>query len=800
MKMNYKYLLLITIITLFYTTVAAAQPYIFFNDSPDNTYYEFSDGSYTGSSIVVLTNGTNLPVDLTHKYSGINALRLRWKSESGGDWGVGIGGDGYISRDATVKDSITFRAFTLGEIDSSSLPSIYLEDDQNNQTEREPLVNYLNNLQADEWIRVSIPLEPLFQSPGNADLTHIKSIGIGQNNSDGNIHTIYLDEIRMISVEDNDITPPAIPSGLTATGYHIKIDLSWMPNTESDLAGYRLYRSGGSDFQIIEVLPPGYTSYTDNTGAPPKTFSYKLSAFDSSLNESPMSDAVTASTTSLPDSVLMDSVQRATFRYFWDFAHPVSGLARERYGGNDEIVTIGGSGFGVMAILVGRGRGYITREQGIQRMLTILNFLTYNADRFHGAFSHWLNGTTGDVIPFSQYDNGGDLVETAYMIQGLLAARQYFSQNTADEEQIRNLITAIWEGVEWDWYRKDNGNFLYWHWSPNYGWTMNFPIQGQNECMITYLLAIASPTHSVPASLFHLGWASSPYYVNGNYYYGIQLFLGQPFGGPLFFTHYSFLGFDPRNKKDAYANYFNNSRNQTLINRAYCADNPHNFVGYDSDTWGLTACDGPFGYNAFSPTNDNGTIAPTAALSAMPYTPAESKEALRSFFYEYGNSIWSTYGFKDAFNLTYNWFANSYLAIDEGPIIIMIENYRTQLLWNNFMANPEIQPMLDAIGFVPDYTDVKPSQVIPDKYLLKDNYPNPFNPTTFIEYRIAGTGLVSLKVYDILGKEVCTLVNEQKAPGEYRVRFDAGPLASGIYLYVLKAGGNLITKKMCLIK
>ncbi len=792
---------LIRFLILFFLgcSTLAAQPYLFFNDSPNNSSYPYSHGEYTSPSVVILTSGGNLPVDVSRKYSGLNALRLKWVSGTG-DWQVSIGTEGYSAHDAATKDSITFRVFALAAIDSAFLPALFLEDVQNNQTDREPLANYINLIPVNEWVRVSIPLDAFFQSPGSADLAQITSIGFAQNNPDGDIRTIYLDEMLMKSAEDNDVTPPAVPSGLNAVGYHTVIDLSWTANPENDLFGYRLYRSDGGDFQIIASIQPDVTSYSDNTGAPPKTFSYKLSAFDSSLNKSLLSDAVTASTTSLPDTVLLDSVQRATFRYFWDFAHPVSGLARDRSNGNNETVTSGGSGFGVMAILVGIKRGYITRQQGIDRMLTILNFLSNSADRFHGAYPHWLNGTTGDVIPFSQYDDGGDLVETAFLIQGLLTARQYFRQNTIDEEQIRNLITNIWESVEWDWYRKDNGNFLYWHWSPYYGWIMNFPLQGPNETMITYLLAIASPTHPIPASLYHLGWASSPNYLNGNSYYGIPLYVGWPYGGPLFFVHYSFLGFDPRYKKDDYTNYFINNRNQTLINRAYCIDNPGNFTGYDDDTWGLTASDGPFGYNAFSPTNDNGTIAPTAALSSMPYTPDESIAAMKSFFYEYGNNLWGTYGFKDAFNLSQNWYAGSYLAIDEGPIIIMIENYRTQLLWNNFMDNPEIPPMLDSIGFVPDYTEVKSETEIPEKFTLMNNYPNPFNPSTHIKFHLTESGPVTLKIYDVLGNEIKTLLNEEKPRGDYLVDFDGRNLSSGIYLYVLNAGGKTISRKMCLMK
>ncbi|HSP89110.1 MAG TPA: glucoamylase family protein [Ignavibacteriaceae bacterium] len=786
-------------ILFFFPFTLFPQGYIFFTDSPNSNYYDPSYGFNNNGSVVVLTN-SKFPVDVNNKYSGLNSLRLRWKSVTGGDWGISIGKTGFVPQDFTVKDSINFRLLSFAVLDSQTIPSIYLEDTQNHKTPKQKLSGIINTIQEDYWIKFSIPLSLFIQSPGDADLTNIKTICFGQDIPDGNLHTIYLDEIRVISINDIDSIAPETPLNLSATGFETNINLTWTLNTETDLAGYRIYRSDTSDFEIVASLPGNATYFQNNTGVPPKTYTYKISAFDSSGNESDLSEGVTASTTSLPDSILLDMVQEATFKYFWDFAHPVSGLARDRFGGSNEIVTSGGSGFGVMAILVGVERGYVSREQAIERMLKILNFLTNEADRFHGAYPHWLNGTTGNVIPFSTQDNGGDLVETAFLIQGLLTARQYFNQNNTEEEQIRNLITDIWEAVEWDWYRKDNGNFLYWHWSPNYGWAMNFRLQGPNETMITYLLAIASPTHPIPASLYHSGWASSSEYLNGNSFYGIPLYVGWDYGGPLFFAHYSFLGFDPRNKKDAYTNYFFNNKNHTLINRAYCISNPGNYIGYDHDTWGLTASDGPFGYNAFQPFNDNGTIAPTAAISSMPYTPVESINALKSFYYEYGGSIWGTYGFEDAFNLSENWFATSYLAIDQGPIIIMIENYRTQLLWNNFMANPEIQPMLDAIGFVPDFTDVPDENEIPVKYELKNNYPNPFNPTTNIEFNIANYSLVTLKIFDALGKEIAVLLNEEKNPGVYKITFDGKELSSGIYFYVLNAGGKIFSKKMCLIK
>jgi hypothetical protein len=323
--------------------------------------------------------------------------------------------------------------------------------------------------------------------------------------------------------------------------------------------------------------------------------------------------------------------------------------------------------------------------------------------------------------------------------------------------------------------------------------------------MITYLLAIASPTYPVPPSLYHSGWAGSPNYLNGKSFYGIPLEVGWDYGGPLFFAHYSFLGFDPRDKRDDYTNYFFNNRNHTLINRAYCIANPKSFPGYDADTWGLTASDSPapFYYSAHEPNNDNGTISPTAALSSMPYTPQESIDAIKSFYYEYGGSLWGDYGFRDAFNLKENWFASSYLAIDQGPIIIMIENYRSQLLWNNFMSNPEIPPMLEAVGFVPDTptVDIVEEQFNqPSEFQLFNNYPNPFNPATTIEFQIAQPGLVSLKILDVLGREVAVIINEKLPAGNYKYQWDAKGLAGGIYFYQLKAGNFTDTKKLIFMK
>lgn len=398
----------------------------------------------------------------------------------------------------------------------------------------------------------------------------------------------------------------------------------------------------------------------------------------------------------ISDDELLTLVQKQTFKYFWDYGHPVSGLARERLG-SDDTVTIGGSGFGIMTIPMAVERGFITREQAAERMRTIVNFLSTKADRFHGAFSHWLNGSTGKVIPFSSKDNGGDLVETGFMIEGLLAAAGYFDK--PEEADIRSGIDAIWRDVEWDWYTRGGQDVLYWHWSPNNEWAMNMQINGWNEALICYILAVSSPTHPVPESVYHKGWARNGGIKNGKKYYDITLPLGGSLGGPMFFAHYSFMGLDPRLLKDSYADYWEQNVAHARINNAYCAANPDGHAGYSANCWGLTASDIPSGYTASSPTNDKGVIAPTAALASMPYTPEESLAALKEFYYVYGDKLWGQYGFYDAFSLDSKWFATSYISIDQGPIAVMIENYRSGLLWDCFMKHSDVIGGLHKLGF-----------------------------------------------------------------------------------------------------
>ena len=413
----------------------------------------------------------------------------------------------------------------------------------------------------------------------------------------------------------------------------------------------------------------------------------------------------------IPDSVLFRMVQQQTFQYFWNGAEPNSGLGRERihadnvYPQNDQnVVTSGGSGFGIMAILVGIERGFITREEGAARMEKIVGFLE-KADRFHGVWPHWWDGETGHVHPFSKFDDGGDLVETSFLVQGLLCVRQYFQQGNEKEKAIANRIDKLWKEVEFDWYRQGQ-DVLYWHWSPNYGWKMNFPVHGYNECLIMYVLAASSPTHGVPAEVYHQGWAENggikkdpPSY--GSYQLQMHYQGNPPHGGPLFWAHYSFLGLDPRGLSDAYADYWKEMTTLTRMNYQWCVDNPKKYKGYGPDSWGLTSSYSIRGYAGHAPSekNDLGVISPTAALSSFPYTPKESMAAMKHWYEDMKDKLWGPYGFYDAFSESADWYLPRYLAIDQGPIVVMMENYRSGLLWKLFMSCPEIQQGLRNLGY-----------------------------------------------------------------------------------------------------
>lgn len=499
-----------------------------------------------------------------------------------------------------------------------------------------------------------------------------------------------------------------VPREMKAEAYPGHVELSWSNRTGF---AYDIYRQKAASELFHRIGESDQQYFLDFFGMPvaeKHTFTYRIVPKGMQVaDENAQKFEVKTEVLPASDEALIDMTQRYTTRYFSDFAEPKTGLARERSNDNNgDIVTTGGTGFGIMALIAGAERGYHPKSKAFEIIGKMVNFLE-NTERFHGAWAHWYDARTGKVFSFSKYDDGGDLVETAFLVQGLLTARTYFSQGNEAEKELANRINRLWESVEWNWYTQDTDS-LYWHWSKNHGWKMNHRIKGFDETLITYVLAAASPTYPISRKVYESSYKTSSYYLNGNHYYGYKLDLGMPLGGPLFFSHYSFLGLDPRGLMDEHTNYFDRNRAHTLIHRAYAIDNPKKHPGLGALLWGFTSSDDPLvGYTSHHPgtQSENGTVSPTAALSSMVYTPDESMQVLKYLYFGQGRKTFGKFGFYDAYNPGMpegQQVVKSYLAIDQGPIAVMLENYRSGLLWKLFMQNSEIKTGLQKLGF--EYT------------------------------------------------------------------------------------------------
>jgi hypothetical protein len=701
-----------------------------FDNSLEADAYYYSSGKASAPSTLELIHG-KLPVSRDLFYTPPNALRLKWRSAADGGWEAGISTINFRNREIAFQgDTLFFWCFSAEGIPASLLPLIQVSDAAGNFSNSLPLAKFVPNLEPGKWVQVQLPLDEFkTASIHELELQHVEKIVFVQNESDDAEHTLIVDEF-MIDERSAAASAPAgtasslpAPQNVRAKGYERHVDVSWDAVNDAAVERYVVYRSlDGGEFLPIGIQVPGVNRYADFLGKAGVSARYKVAASDHQYNLSSFSNEASASTRTLNDDELLTMLQEACFRYYWEGAHPVAGMTLENIPGDDRIVATGASGFGIMALLVGVDRGFITRGQGLERLTKIVTFLE-KAPRYHGVWSHFMDGDSGKTLAvFGRFDNGGDLVETAFLMEGLLSARQYFNGPDEHEKDLFQRISRLWETVEWDWYRRSpQSDALYWHWSPEWSWHINHRLTGYNEAMIVYLLAIASPSHAVPGELYYSGWANQgeagakyrqgwsathegDRYVNGHTYYGIKLDVGVGTGGPLFFTHYSYMGFDARGIRDRFTDYFNDNQAIAKINLAYCIQNPGHYKGYGANFWGLTASDGADGYMPHEPTlrMDDGTMTFTGALSSFPYTPQASMDALKHIYRDLGDRAWGEYGPRDAINLGEDWVSPIFMGLNQAPITVMVENYRTGLIWKLFMSNPEIRPMLDRIGFKAD--------------------------------------------------------------------------------------------------
>lgn len=705
--------------------IQAVEPlydYVFFDNSNMTGRYYYSQTTYQSPSWI--KNAQNkLFVNSNEFYSAGNSLELKFTSSKDGNWSAEIQYRPVRGNDFFKNGGfLSFQIKNPDNISPEFLPKVGIRLNNKSFTRFVSLKDYFFSKESNGWVHVLIPLKDLgVENVETGNIHTLAAVVFEQNEADNQNHTLYVDDVEFLPENFNieqELNSPVL-SGIKA--YEKHIDLWWKTENPENVKYYCIYRSfDGQNFVPIGIQRTYLPRYTDFLGEIGKKAFYRISAVDYSLHETSLSNILNAETRPMTDDEFLDMVEEAHFRYYWDGAEPISGLARENIPGRSDMIAAGASGFGVMSILVAMERGFITREEGIERFLKITVFLQ-KADKYHGAVSHFMDGTSGKTIPyFGHKDNGGDLVETSFLIQGLLAAFQFFDQNTVEEKTIRDRIDTFWRNIEWSWYKQTKDSpFLYWHWSPDQGWIMNHPLIGWNETMITYLLAIMSPSHPIEPSMYYSGWASQSQraqdyrkgwggteagsmYTNGKVFYGLPLKVGVSNGGPLFFVHYSYLALNPHQFSDKYTNYFENNQTIAKINLRYCMENPGKYVGYGENCWGLTASDFAWHYQAQEPvsTRDNGTIAPTGALASFPYTPEESMKALRNYYENYGQFLWGEYGFRDAFNLTENWCSSIFMGLNQAPITVMIENYRTGLIWNLFMKNQDVQKGLKRFQYL----------------------------------------------------------------------------------------------------
>ncbi|WP_321289405.1 glucoamylase family protein [uncultured Sunxiuqinia sp.] len=802
------------IVNIFFVWLVASF-ILFFNDSRAQEAFFFTEGSdltYYDQGIVDIANLVESTFEHTHPpaapeyndkvpcsttaFKGQTSLKFNYFSSDNGSWKATIYRSGWTSANISSLDSISFYIFSENELPKAALPLIGLRTVDKNasgdvDSKLYSLADYNEVIPSGQWVQIKFPLSVITEDNENCemDFSSAKAIIFAQSEDNNTSRSILIDQIKAFK----SFAEIPVAVGFSGIGYDSHADLSWQHPVEN--LSYRIYASfdGGQTFEErSETNADFFLDFVPET-ARNSSVTYRIST----VLESQESDFAETTVTirDFSDDELLDMIQYYSFLYFWDGAHQTTGMALERSNGSGRTAASGATGMGLMALIVAHERKYKPQSEIKDRVLMILEFLE-NCERHHGVWSHWYNADTYQTQPFSSDDDGGDLVETSFLAQGLIALKNYFSGTDSKSVQIREKADQLWKEVDWSWYRQEGQNVLYWHWSPNVGFQKNMKIAGWNEALVTYVMAASSPTHSIPKEVYEQGWAKNGNIVNNRTFYNYEIKLAPDWGGPLFFIHYSHLGINSHELKDQYADYWTEYVNTALIHHAYSVDNPGAFENYGPDNWGLTASDDPFGYTAHRPVNnDNGTISPTAALASMPYTPEKSLQALKYFYRERGSELFGKYGPYDAFNDQENWVQEAYIGIDQGPIVVMIENYRTGLLWNQVMKDSDVQAGLDKLGF--EYQVVTSSGALTEIGSFRI-YPNPASDKVYIDLgKMERDNAVSVEIFSMDGRLVeATIFNE----GSNSILYDCSAIKSGLYLFRVETEENCFIRKLMIQK
>ncbi len=783
---------------------AHTQELFFFTEGTDATYYDqglVNVGSLNGSSFEHTYPpgfpefNDKVPCS-TMAFEGSTSLKFNYISASSGNWQASINRPGWAVADLTGLDSVSFYLYSETGLPATALPLIGLRAVSKSNTSDVNsnfilLSTYNTEVPAGEWVRIKAPLAPLMSDDENSELdfTQVKAVVFNQSETDNSSRLILIDQIAAFKSVEN---VPAVKS-LTAIGYDSHAELNWEQPAE-DLT-YQVLASynQGSTWELRGETTDNYYLDFVPESARNSTATYRVVTVLQGKESAPAQTET--SIRDFSDDELMDMVQRYAFNYFWDGAHQATGMILERSNGSGATAASGATGMGLMAMIVAHEREYRPREVVKDRLLKILAFLE-NCERHHGAWSHWYNADTYQTQPFSSDDDGGDIVETSFVAQGLIALRNYFNGSDASSVEIRETADRLWKDIDWDWYRNGGQNVLYWHWSPNFDFQKNMKVSGWNEALITYIMAASSPTHGIPKAVYDNGWARNGNMINKRTYYSYEINLSPNWGGPLFWIHYTHLGINPHGLKDQYADYWEENLNTAQIHYAYAMDNPLGYLNYGENCWGLTASDDPYGYTAHKPMdNDNGTISPTAALASMPYTPDASMRALKYFYRERGADIFGKYGPFDAFNDDLDWISGSYLGIDQGPIVVMLENHRTGLLWKNVMKDADVQSGLEELGFQYNPNAIFDNLSDAEELII---YPNPASGEVHLSLQgINHYQPMGIKVYSIDGR---LLLRRSVTKINDSYTLNCSGFSPGTYLLEVNNGSHRYVAKLLIIR
>ena len=787
---------------------------IFDEDDPTGAgYYDASYGFASGGSSLALGAGSRdkLLIDMAHAYSGSQSGLLQWTSAAGGAWKLFVSSPAWATRDASALDSLEFYVNAPVRIDASGLPLVALESSTNVATPAVSMGSYLSTgIDADSstWQRVVIPLSA-FKPFGYFSLAHFKDVNFGQGTADNVAHTIWFDYVRLMG--KGDTTHPAAPGNVATRVGDRCVILHWDFTADVTLAGYNIYRLASPTGPSVKLnsSPIVLRAYIDLTVTNGSAYDYYITAVSATSIEGAASDTVQATPyVFADDGQFLDFVEHTAVDYFWYEANPDNGLIKDR-SALLSACSIASTGFGLTALCIGVDRGWIARADARDRTLTALTTFWTKPQGIaasgtighNGFFYHFLDMSSAARAGNCELSSG----DTGDLIAGVLYAKQYYNGIDSSESRIRALADSITDRLEWK-LMMNGVSTLAMAWYPERGFDP-YSYEGYNEAMIFYIIGLGANVHPMPVGAWS-AWTST-YSWQTHYTSSFVVF------PPLFGHQASHSWIDFRNVQDGYMKakgltYFENSRRATLAQREYCIANPLGFPGYGANIWGLTASDEPsvFGHGGYldhgappSPSsNDNGTLAPTAPASSIPFTPELSIAALRAMYDQYRSTILTPYGFCDAFNLKENWWDPDVIGFDLGTTALMIENYRTGSIWARFMQNPVIQQGMQQAGFSPVSSADSQSPAVPEQLVLQQNYPNPFNGTTQIRFELPTAGHVRITVVDMLGRVVMRPIDAGLTPGAHSVTIDATALASGVYIYHLQFGGISRTRTFVLLR